>query len=72
MHLRRVVDGVRCRIECGVTDGCVTAVRQDVTCRDCAQIAELADVLAASCGCGDGAIHTGVARARREIKGHLQ
>jgi molybdenum cofactor biosynthesis enzyme MoaA len=72
MHLRRVVDGARCRIECGVALGCVTAVQRDVTCKDCTSIAATADGLAALCGCHDGAIHTPVARAMYEIKGHFQ
>lgn len=58
------------RIECGMRSGCVTAVRADVTCENCAAIADLAADLALTCGCRRADVHTGVARAMHEMTDH--
>lgn len=73
MHFRRYVeDGPKQRIECGVPGGCVTAVIEDVTCKNCHDIAERAEALAELCGCRRAEVHAGVARAQYEIAGHFK
>lgn len=71
MHFRRHVEGgPKQRIECGAPSGCITAVIEDVTCVDCKAIARQAAFLADQCGCRRPEVHTGRARAQREIAGH--
>ena len=64
MHHRFRHDG---RISCGVRQGCVTAVVEDVTCKTCVLVAWRARALAADCGCAEAIQHLAVARAQIEI-----
>lgn len=70
-HYRRHVEGVRQQIECGVPHGCITAVIEDVTCSGCKAVARLADERAEQCGCRNGHVHRGAARAVIEALGAL-
>lgn len=72
MHYRRYVVGVRQQIECGVPHGCITTVIEDVTCSGCKAVAQLADEWAEQCGCRNGHVHRGTARAAVEASGGLR